>query len=90
MLGCRKFSRFDLVVFCAMWFYPDKGESEGYTVKCKERDFSISNYPLEQTEFMYAQKQGMVRLQIKKTTMSHDLYMNLEVPGPGTNLKRTG
>ena len=43
-----------------MRFYPNKGESEGYTVKCKEQDFPISNYPLEQTEFYYAQKQGMV------------------------------
>ena len=34
-----------------------KGESEGYTVKCKEQDFPISNYPLEQTEFFYTQKQ---------------------------------
>ena len=39
-----------------------KGESEGYTVKSKERDFPISNYPLEQTEFYYAQKQGMADL----------------------------
>ena len=39
--------------------HPNKGESEGYTVKAKEEDFSISNYPLEQTEFYYGQKQGM-------------------------------
>ena len=39
--------------------HPDEEESEGYTVKCKEKDFPISNYPLEQTEFYYAQKQGM-------------------------------
>ena len=37
---------------------PHKGESEGYIVKSKERDFPISNYPLEQTEFYYGQKQG--------------------------------
>ena len=43
-----------------MRFYPDKGGSEGYMVKCKEKEFPISNYPLEQTEFYYAQKQGMV------------------------------
>ena len=40
-------------------YYPHKGESEGYTVKSKEEDFPISNYPLEQTEFFYEQKQGM-------------------------------
>ena len=39
---------------------PDKDESEGFIVKCKEKEFPISNYPLEQTEFYYAQKQGMV------------------------------
>ena len=37
-----------------------QGESEGYTVKTKEEDFTISNYPLEQTEFLYGQKQGKV------------------------------
>ena len=47
-------------------FYPDKGESEGYTVKCKEKDFAISNYPLEQTEFYYAQKQARDRLEDEK------------------------
>ena len=35
-----------------------KGESEGYTVKSKEKDIQISNYPLEQSEFYYQQKQG--------------------------------
>ena len=35
-----------------------KGESEGYTVKSKEEDFTISHYPLEQSEFFYEQKQG--------------------------------
>ena len=45
-------------VTLAAFFYPDKDESEGYTVKCKEKDFTISNYPLEQTEFYYAQKQA--------------------------------
>ena len=40
--------------------YPHKGESEGYNVKTREKDFPISNYPLEQTEFFYEQKQGMV------------------------------
>ena len=42
--------------------YPDKDESVGYTVKSKERDFTISNYPLEQTEFLYDSKQGMAIL----------------------------
>ena len=46
--------------------YPDKGESEGYTVKCKEKDFPISNYPLEQTEFFYAQKQARDKLENEK------------------------
>ena len=34
------------------------GESEGYTVKSKEKDFTISDYPLLQTEFMYGSKIG--------------------------------
>ena len=57
------------VTFSSSSFYanglsygPNKGESEGYTVKSKERDFPILNYPLEQTEFYYAQKQGMAVL----------------------------
>ena len=33
-------------------------ESEGYTVKTKEKDFKISDYPLLQTEFLYESKQG--------------------------------
>ena len=36
------------------------GESVGYTVKSMEQDFAISNYPLEQTEFLYDSKQGIV------------------------------
>ena len=36
-----------------------KGESEGYTVKSRDEEFPISNYPLEQTEFFYGQKQGI-------------------------------
>ena len=39
-----------------------KGESEGYTVKSREEEFPISNYPLEQTEFFYSQKQGIASL----------------------------
>ena len=36
------------------------GESVGYTVKSMKKDFAISSYPLEQTEFLYDSKQGMV------------------------------
>ena len=39
-----------------------KGESEGYTVKSREEEFPISNYPLEQTEFFYSQKQGIASI----------------------------
>ena len=39
-----------------------KGESEGYAVKSREEEFPISNYPLEQTEFFYSQKQGRASL----------------------------
>ena len=35
-----------------------KGESEGYTVITKEKDIAISDYPLLQTEFLYASKKG--------------------------------
>ena len=45
-----------------------KGECEGYTVKCKEKDFPISNYPLEQTEFFYAQKQARDKFENGKNT----------------------
>ena len=31
-------------------------------VKSKEKSFPISNYPLEQTEFFYAQKQARDKL----------------------------
>ena len=42
----------------------------GFTVKSMEKDFPISNYPLEQTEFLYDSKQGMM---IKnKTLISHE------------------
>ena len=34
------------------------GESQGYTVNSKEKDFPISDYPLLQTEFLYVSKQG--------------------------------
>ena len=35
-----------------------KGESVGYTVKSMDKEFPISNYPLEQTEFLYDSKLG--------------------------------
>ena len=37
---------------------PFEGESVGYTVRTMEKDFPISNFPLEQTEFLYDSKQG--------------------------------
>ena len=39
-----------------------EGESEGYTVKSKEKDIAICDYPLLQTEFLYASKKGMAEL----------------------------
>ena len=45
-----------------LMFILTKGESEGYTVKSKEKEFPISNYPLEQTEFFYSQKQGIASI----------------------------
>ena len=48
---------------------PFEGESTGYTVKTLEKDFPISNYPLEQTEFLYDSKQGRV---IENPRMSKD------------------
>ena len=46
-----------------------EGESVGYTVKSMEKDFPISNYPLEQTEFLYDSKQGKdkILMQNKKS-----------------------
>ena len=38
--------------------HPIIGESDGYKVKSKERDFPISDYPLLQTEFLYGSKTG--------------------------------
>ena len=58
-----------------MRFYPCKGESDGYIVQCKEKEFPISNYPLEQTEFYYAQKQGMVCSSLQKNCL--DLHIIL-------------
>ena len=37
-----------------------KGESVGYTVGSMDEEFPISNYPLEQTDFLYDSKQGTV------------------------------
>lgn len=69
--------------------YPNKGESEGYTVKSKDEAFPISNYPLEQSEFYYGQKQGMTsspnssiikffspRLSILKSTSTNILQLD--------------
>ena len=39
------------------------GESEGYTVKSKEKDIPISDYPLLQTEFLYASKKGKAEIE---------------------------
>ena len=36
-----------------------EGESDAYTVKAKEKTFTISDYPLLQTEFLYGSKTGM-------------------------------
>ena len=49
-----------VISHCVKYKIPMKGESVGYTVKSMEKDFPISNYPLEQTEFLYDTKQGMV------------------------------
>ena len=38
--------------------YPSLGESEGFTVKSKEKEIAISDYPLLQTEFLYESKKG--------------------------------
>ena len=39
-----------------------EGESEGYTVKSKEKDIAISDYPLLQTEFLYSSKKGTAEI----------------------------
>ena len=39
-----------------------EGESEGYTVKSKEKDLAISDYPLLQTEFLYSSKKGTTEI----------------------------
>ena len=48
---------------------PFEGGSVGYTVRTMEKDFPISNFPLEQTEFLYDSKQGRV---IENPWMSED------------------
>ena len=70
-------------------YYPSKGESEGYTVKCKEKDFPISNYPLEQTEFFYAQKQARDKLADKKNKV-FDYSMFHHRNDKNTILKNSG
>ena len=42
------------------------GESEGYTVASKEKDIAISDYPLLQTEFLYASKKGTAGISCKE------------------------
>ena len=39
-----------------------EGESEGYTVKSKEKDIAISDYTLLQTEFLYSIKKGTAEI----------------------------
>lgn len=55
------------------------GESEGYTVKSKEKEFPISNYPLEQTEFFYGQKQVRDKLENKKNRLFDYSMFNYRV-----------
>ena len=45
-----------LIITCSLSL--STGESEGYTVATKEKDIAISDYPLLQTEFLYASKKG--------------------------------
>ena len=59
--------------------HPYEGESEGYNVKTKEKDFPISNYPLEQTEFYYEQKQGMVNFYFPYPSTSYLLTSCFEL-----------
>ena len=47
-----------------------KGESVGYTVGAMDDEFPISNYPLEQTDFLYDSKQGTVDKNISSTAYS--------------------
>ena len=55
-----------------------KGESEGYTVRSKEKDIAISNYPLLQTEFLYASKKGKPNTAVIRqiNSKSHALSQN--------------
>ena len=41
------------------FLYPIKDECVGFTVISKEKDFTISQYPLLQTEFLYDSILGM-------------------------------
>ena len=63
-----------ILIFCWSTFIcvPMKGESVGYTVKSMDKEFPISNYPLEQTEFLYDSKLGTVDFFRKK--FSYKLY----------------
>ena len=69
-------------------FILTKGESEGYTVKSRDEEFPISNYPLEQTEFFYSQKQGIARNFIIQENLKHftGFYILLTIYTIGLNL----
>ena len=43
-------------------------------MKCKEKDFPISNYPLEQTEFFYAQKQARDKYENGNKEFSYTMF----------------
>ena len=48
------------------WSIPKTEESEGYTVKSKEKSFPVSIYPLMQSEFFYAHLQARDKLPDEK------------------------
>ena len=69
--------------FSALVFFiisnPNEGECVGYTVKSMEKDFAISNYPLEQTEFLYDSKQGIVICRLFfPIRMAYELHIIVE------------
>ena len=47
-----------LIIHWILDIEPIEGESQGYFVKTLEEEFPISNHPLEQTEFLFYQKEG--------------------------------
>ena len=56
-----------------------EGESEGYTVKTKEKDIAISDYPLLQTEFLYGSKTGTTDIFEKVYCIDHTVQQFLSV-----------